>query len=220
MNNGISYGVIFDMDGVLIDSADAHYQSWKQLAREIGADVTQDQFDATFGRHNSDIIPIVFDVNEPEKVKQLADRKEELYRDLVCRDAPIVDGAIDLVRSLYQKGIPLAVGSSAPRANIKLILTLMGVQDCFSALVSADEVTRGKPDPQVFSKACEKLNLPPAQCVVIEDAPAGIEAASTAGTKCVAILMHHPRENFAQADLVVEKLSDLSVDKIEKLISN
>lgn len=219
MNDNEPYGVIFDMDGVLIDSADAHFQSWKLLAREIGTEVTKDQFDATFGRHNRDVIPIVFNVIESEKVKQLADRKEELYRDLVREDAPIVDGAIDLVQSLHQQGIPLAVGSSAPRANIELILTFMGVEDCFSALVSADEVTRGKPDPQVFSLCCEKLRLPPAQCVVIEDAPAGIEAAFTAGTKCVAILMHHPRETFAQADLVVEKLTDLSVGKIEKLIS-
>ncbi len=220
MNVVNTFGVIFDMDGVLINSAEAHFQSWKQLADEIDAKVTKAQFDATFGRHNSDIIPIVFDVHEREKIKQLADRKEELYRDLVRRDPSIIEGAIDLVRALHQRSIPLAVGSSAPRANIELILSLMGVQDCFLALVCADDVTRGKPDPQVFSMCCEKLKLPSNQCVVIEDAPAGIEAACAAGAKCVAILIHHTREQFPQADLIVEKLSDLSVEKIEKLMSN
>lgn len=218
MKNPSPFGVIFDMDGVLIDSADLHYQSWQQLAAELGKHVTQKQFAATFGRHNNDIIPMVFDVSSPEEIQKLADRKEEIYRDSIHHNTPIVHGAVDLIRALHEAGVILAIGSSAPLANIELVLSIMGVDRLFTAMVSADEVTRGKPDPQVFSLACQKINLKPNQCVVIEDAPAGIEAARAAYTKCVAVLMHHPRSAFPEADLIVEKLDELNVEKLTGLI--
>lgn len=219
MKNPPPFGVIFDMDGVLIDSADLHYQSWKQLATELGEHVTQDQFAATFGRHNNDIIPVVFNVTSRIEIQKLADRKEEIYRDAIHHDTPFVHGAIELIRALHESGISLAIGSSAPLANIELVLSIMKVDHLFTSIVSADEVTRGKPDPQVFSLACQKLNLKPNQCVVIEDAPAGIEAARAADTKCVAVLMHHPRSVFTEADLIVEKLDELNVEKLVGLIT-
>ena len=219
MKNSVPIGVIFDMDGVLIDSADLHYQSWTQLAMELGKHVTQDQFEATFGRHNNDIIPMVFNVTSLEETQQLADRKEDIYRNSIHHDTPIVHGAVNLIQALHKAGVSLAIGSSAPLANIELVLSIMKVDHLFTAMVSADEVTRGKPDPQVFSLACQNLNLKPNQCVVIEDAPAGIEAARAADTKCVAVLMHHPRSAFTQADVIVEKLDELSVEKLTGLIT-
>jgi len=217
--NQITPGVIFDMDGVLIDSADAHFQSWRQLADEIGVTITKDQFAVTFGRQNNDIIPMLFHVKDHAQIKKLADRKEEIYRDLIRHDAPIVEGAVALVQSLHQAGMTLAIGSSGPLININQVLKFMGVENHFSAIVSADEITRGKPDPQVFSLACEKIGIPPIRCVVIEDAPAGVEAARSAGARCVAVLMHHPRSAFAQADLIVEKIGDLTVNQIVELIT-
>lgn len=210
-------GVIFDMDGVLVDSAGAHLQSWRVLAEENGASVTSDQVAASFGQQNRDIVPILFGSVAQSRLTALADRKEQIYRDLVREHPPIVEGAASLVRSLYEMEIGLAIGSSAPRANIDLMLSAMGISDCIEVIVSGDDVTRGKPDPQVFSLAIEQLRISPSRCVVVEDAPVGIEAAKAAGARCVAVLMHHPVEAFVDADLVVAHLSDLSRNVLESL---
>lgn len=207
-------GVIFDMDGVLIDSADQHFESWRRMASEIGADVTRSQFDATFGRQNRDIIPIVFDVHDPARIRWMADRKEELYREIIRTEPPLVSGAAELVLALRSRGARLAVGSSAPRANVEMVVDLLGVGDAFTALVSGDEVSRGKPDPMVFQMACERLGLEPNRCVVVEDAPAGVAAAKAAGCRVVAILIHHRREDFTGTDLFVPRLNELTADAL------
>lgn len=211
-------GVIFDMDGVLVDSAESHFQSWKGLAEECGGTVTKEQFARTFGRQNRDIIPILFgDVHE-ERLKALADRKEEIYRELIRQRLPIVDGAAKLVHALHDGGVRIAVGSSAPRANIDLVLDAMGVADCVCVVVSGDDHSRGKPDPQVFEVAAERLGLTPSRCVVVEDAPVGIKAARAAGARAVAVLLYHPADAFAEADHIVPRLADLSVDELTSLV--
>jgi beta-phosphoglucomutase family hydrolase len=206
-------GVVFDMDGVLVDSAGAHFESWRALGAENGLTITQAQFAATFGRHNGDIVPILFGAVSQQRLTALADRKEALYRDIVRGRVPAVPGAADLVRELRAAGLRLAVGSSGPLANIRLILRELGVSELFDAISSGEDVTRGKPDPQVFQIACERLGLPPQRCIVIEDAPVGIAAAKAAGCRAVAVMLHHGRDKFTEADVVVERLSDLILEK-------
>jgi len=213
-------GVIFDMDGVLVDSADAHLRSFQQLARENGREVTEDQFAKTFGRQNRDIIPILIGETDEAALIRLADRKEAIYRDLVRDDMPVVGGAVSLIESLHRRGVKLAVGSSGPRPNIELILQSLGVREKMDAIVSGDDVTRGKPHPDVFIQACDRLGLPCERCIVIEDAPAGIQAAKAAGTYAVAIMIHHAEGSFPDADLVVQRLGDLSVEGLLSLISD
>ena len=211
------FGVIFDMDGVLVDSADAHWESWRRLAQENRRTATRKLFAATFGRQNRDIVPILFGEVSAAKMQALSERKEALYRDLIRGHPPVVPGAVELIRSLFAAGAVLAVGSSGPRANIDLVLGAMGVIDAISVVVSADDVTRGKPDPQVFQLAAERLGLPPGRCIVIEDAPAGVLAAKAAGAHAVAVLIHHPRCAFPQADCLVDRLSDLSVPRLRAI---
>ena len=211
MNNSAPVGVIFDMDGVLVDSADAHYESWRLLGVENGREITRAQFDASFGRRNVEIIPLRFGEVAPDELRRLSERKEVLFQEIVERQVPAVPGAAELVRKLKEAGVRLAVGSSGPLLNIQIMLRGMGVLELFEQIVSAEDVTRGKPDPQVFALACARLGLPSERCVVIEDAPAGVEAARAAGTRVVAVQMHHSREAFAQADMIVERLADLQV---------
>ena len=211
-------GVIFDIDGVLIDSAGPHFESWRQLVQEYDGSVTEEQFASTFGRTNSDIIPILFGEVSENRMRTLGDRKEEIYRKLIRAAPPLIDGAPELIRVLHEAGVLLAVGSSGPRENVELVMEALGARDLMSAMVSADDVTRGKPDPQVFAIACERLGLEPARCVVVEDAPAGIEAARAAGARSVAVLMHHPAESFEQADRIVDRLADLSVQQLVSLV--
>ncbi len=211
---GERLGVIFDLDGVLIDSAELHFQSWGQLADELGATLTRDQFHATFGRQNRDIIPDLFGESVPDRVDALADRKEEIYRNLVRGRPPVVPGAVELIRGLQTGGARLAIGSSAPRQNIDLILKEMGVHEAFAAIISGDDVSRGKPDPQVFALACEALGLSASRCVVIEDAPAGVQAAIAAGAAAVAVLIHHDEAAFDGIALSVHELAQLTPQRL------
>ena len=218
-NRDYPIAVIFDIDGVLVDSAAAHLHSWQLLARECGGSVvTREEFDKTFGQQNRDIIPTLFGEVSNSRMQALAERKEEIYRELIRERAPIVEGAAELVRALRQAGVHLAVGSSGPRKNIALVLSAMGVADCISVVVSGEDVTRGKPDPQVFALAAELLGVPEARCVVIEDAPVGVQAARAAGARTAAVLIYHPPEAFDHADCVVARLADLSVDQLISLV--
>lgn len=218
MKQGNGVGVIFDMDGVLIDSAAPHLKSWQHLADEQGGRITPAQFADTFGRHNQDIIPQLFGAVSPDRLLQLADRKEEIYRNLVRVNPPLMPGASDLMSALHRAGTRLAIGSSGPPANIELVLEALGVRGLVSNIVSGADVTRGKPDPQVFTLACTRLSLSPARCVVIEDAPVGIEAARAAGTRSVAVCTYHPRRAFAHADVVVDRLADLQIATLHALV--
>jgi len=212
-------GVIFDMDGVLVDSAAPHRESWKALAREIGGHVTDDQFHRSFGRQNRDIIPILFGPTEDDRLEKLADRKEAIYRDLIRANPPIVPGAIQLIQELDRLGVRLAVGSSGPLPNIELVLHAMGVRDLIRAIVSGDDVARGKPDPQVFQLAAQRLALPPHRCIVLEDAPVGIQAAHAAGTIPVAVAFYHPATAFNGARLIVPRLADLHASALLQLLN-
>ena len=218
MNIGGPIGVIFDMDGVLVDSAQAHFESWRRLGQEQGIPVTRERFAATFGRQNRDIIPELFGEVSADRIARLSERKEVLYRISILGQVPAVEGAVELVGALANAGLSLGIGSSGPRTNIDLVLSEMGIAHLFDAIICADDVTKGKPDPQVFTLACKRLEIPPSRCVVVEDAPAGIEAAKAAGTIAVAVLMHHPREAFKGAALVVDRLSELSVNRVLDLV--
>ncbi len=212
-------GVIFDVDGVLVDTYAAHFESWRRLAAEIGADITESQFAATFGRTSRDIIAILFDVTELDAAEALDERKESLYREIIRRDVPAMPGAVSLVTSLHAAGFLLAVGSSGPPANVALVCEAMGLDAYLSASVTGADVTRGKPDPQVFLLAAERLGLPAAKCVVIEDAPAGIEAAHAAGMPCISLSSTHDNSGLAAADRIVNALDELGPADIQSLLA-
>lgn len=204
-------GVIFDMDGVLVDSYAPHLRSWCLLAEEAGFSVTETQFAATFGKTSREIIRMLFGVTEPSKVRRLDDRKESLYRDLIRSTVPAMPGAMTLMRRLHEAGIRLAVGSSGPPENVELVCDRLGLSAFLSGKVTGRDVQRGKPDPQVFQLAARQMGVLPAACVVVEDAPVGIEAAKRAGMHAIGLVGTHPASALSSADRVVERLDDLDV---------
>lgn len=214
-------GVIFDMDGVLVDSYQAHFESWRRMAHVIGLEMEPKQFAATFGRTSQDIIRQLWGKHLPPgtDIAALDDLKEAAYRDILRERFPAMDGAGELLIALHKSGIRLAVGSSGPPENVELVIRQLHAEKLFHAAVDGKQVTHGKPHPEVFLKAAEQLGLPPARCAVVEDAPSGIEAARRAGMAAIALTGTAPPEILAlRAHLVVDSLCDLSARKISTLI--
>lgn len=214
--SGVIQAVIFDMDGVLIDSSDAHYASWRRLAEDLGGDVTLQQFKSTFGRQNRDIIPMLFGENlDADRVAELAETKERYYRELIQDRVPVIQSAPPLVRACAAAGLKCAVGSSGHPQNIAIALSAMGIEGIIEAVVTGHDVTVGKPDPQVFLLAAERLGIAPERCAVIEDAPAGIDAAVAGGMTAIAVTTEHPREALTRAHLIVDDLAELTPETIQ-----
>jgi len=211
--------IIFDVDGVLVDSYQPHFQSWRRMLSEQGFEFTEPQFRATFGRTTRDIIrQLCGDQFPDEKIQAFDDRKEALFRDIICQDFPAIDGAVELIDALAAADFAMAVGSSGPPANVALTLESLGRADRFAARVTGGDVTRGKPDPQVFLLGAKRLGIEPRLCAVVEDAPAGVEAANRAEMLSIALTGTATRKQLAHADVIVDSLREIDPAEISTLL--
>src|ERR1700676_3064052 len=186
MSNAIQ-AVIWDLDGVIIDSAEEHRLAWQRLAREEGIPFSDEDFWATFGKRNDDIFAFHWGSLPPNQVKILADRKENYFRDLIRKTAAPLPGSLELMRGFHEAGFQQALASSAPIENIQLISDALGLERYLTALVSGETVPHGKPAPDIFLKAAQALDVKPQYCLVIEDAVAGVQAAHAAGMRCISV---------------------------------
>ncbi len=216
------FGIIWDMDGTLVDTAELHFQAWQRLADERGQPFSRADFAATFGRRNPEIIRQLFNPNADDaEVAEVGDRKETYYRESARNGVELLPGVRPLLDGFAALGIPQGIGSSAPRGNLELILELTQTTPLFKTIVSMEDVQRGKPDPQVFQVAADRLGLPPPRCIVFEDAVAGVEAAKAGGMQCVAVrfVAHHPVEKLAAAgaDRIVDCLTEVKVLEVSAM---
>jgi beta-phosphoglucomutase len=214
-------GVVFDMDGVLIDSFAAHFESWRRLAAEEGREYTRSQFLAGFGRTSREVIADQWGPGPlaEERIRELDDRKESLFREIISREFPAMDGAKELIESLADANFRVAVGSSGPPANVRLAIERLGIGSRLSAIVTGGDVHRGKPDPQVFQLAAERMAVRPSRCVVVEDAPVGVEAAKRGGMRAIGLASTgRTVEQLSGADLVVKSLRELTRERFDELI--
>src|SRR5712692_10306206 len=209
--------VIWDLDGVIIDSADEHRRAWQRLAREEGIKLTDADFWATFGKRNDDIFAILWGPLSPEEVRRLADRKEAYFRELIRESAAPLPGAMELMQSLHEAGFMQALASSAPIENIRLISDVLGLGRYLSVLVSGETVPRGKPAPDIFLKAATELGVETARCLVIEDAVAGVEAAHAAGMRCISVAGNRDLPGLRKAELMVRSLVEVDVERVRAL---
>ena len=209
--------VIWDLDGVIIDSADEHRRAWQRLARETHITFTDADFWATFGKRNDDIIPLHWGNVSKEQLQALADRKELYFREFIREAAAPLPGSMELMRGLHEAGFPQALASSTPIENIQLIRILLNLDQYLSALVTGEAVARGKPAPDIFLKAANELHMLPPICLVIEDAVAGVQAALAAGMRCIAVTGNRDLPGLRAADLVVRDLTELDVERVRSI---
>jgi beta-phosphoglucomutase family hydrolase len=218
MSNIVSpRAVLWDMDGTLLDSAEYHWLAWRDILNREGYPITNEEFRATFGQRNDTILRGYFgpDLSDSE-VARIGGAKEICYRDLVReRGIALLPGVGRWLARLREQGWRQAIASAAPRANIEAISAALGIAPFFDALVSGADVQRGKPDPQVFLLAAERLAIPPARCVVVEDAPAGIAAAHRAGMRAIGVRTTHAD---LRADIVVDTLDQLPDGSFDRLL--
>jgi beta-phosphoglucomutase len=209
--------VLWDVDGTLIDSSEYHWLSWRDALAAENFPLTRERFAETFGQRNDEILRAYFPRRTPEEIARVGDAKEVRYRELIReRGITLLPGVRRWLERLKRDGWLQAVASSAPRLNLDAIMSALGLEDYFAAVASAEDVTAGKPDPQVFLAAARKLRVAPSACVVVEDAPAGTEAARRARMRSIGVLSSHAE---LRADIVVRTLEELPDNAFNELLA-
>ena len=209
-------GAIFDWDGVIINSARHHEVSWERLAQEVKRELPEGHFKRGFGMKNEVIIPQLLGWTHDEaEISTYSLRKEALYRELVREQGiEALPGVVTWLERLRVAEIPCVIGSSTHRENILVTLDVLGLTGFFNSIVTAEDVRQGKPDPEVFLTAAQRIGVEPKGGIVFEDALVGIAAAHAAGMRVVAVTTTEPREKLAHADWVVDHLDELTVAKL------
>lgn len=220
MNADGRMGVIFDLDGVLADTGWAHRQAWYDLAEREDLDMSDEFFTSTFGMQNYQILPMLYGRDLPRgQMDRLSDWKEQRYRDLIVEKLTSPPGGERLLNELRNAGFLLAIGSSAPKANVDMVLDRLNVRDYFTACVTKEDVSNGKPAPDTFLMAARKLELPPHRCVVVEDAVQGVEAGKAAGMPVIALTTTRDRSALTQADMIADGLGELKAEDFKTLLN-
>ncbi len=218
MSDGKLEAVLWDLDGVIADTGDYHYRAWGDIFKEKGATFTREDFMRHFGQRHDTIIRFALGDDIPtDEFEIITKRKQQEYRRLVTDNIKPLPGAIELIKSLNNHRIKTAIASSAPLENIEIIIKGLGIEDCFQAIAWGTEVPEGKPSPQIFLLAAKKLEAKPGNCVVIEDAIAGVAASKQAGMKCVAVTNSHPGASLSKADLIVSTLESVGFGDLDGL---
>lgn len=210
--------ILWDMDGVVADTEEAHLLAWRQFLAERGRSVTAEQFAVTFGMANPEILRRWFgDALSAEEIHAWSAHKEALFRTYVPTHVRALPGSLEWLRRGRERGYRQAIASSGEMANIVAVVAALEIGNRFDALVSGAFLPRSKPDPAIFLHAAAALGAAPEECLVVEDGIVGVEAARRAGMCCVALTTTHPAERLAGADLIVQDLSALSEEMVEAL---
>jgi beta-phosphoglucomutase family hydrolase len=198
--------VIFDLDGTLIDNNSFHRQTWEKYLEKIGKKISEEEFNANLnGRTNEDAIKYIFgkDISSEESLKHTLD-KEALYREIYKPFIKPVAGLIDFLEKLKSKNIPMAIATSGIQPNIDFMFENIPIKKYFETVVNSSHIKKGKPDPEIYLKVASLLNILPKNCLVFEDAAVGIKSAKAAGMKVIAVATTQPKEELAEADMIVE----------------
>lgn len=211
--------VIFDLDGTLIDNNTYHLEAWKKYLKNIGREVTEEEYRKNFnGRTNKDVVeyihgrPMTKEEAEPYYLE-----KETLYRKIYEHDIEPVPGLLDFLKDLYEKKIPMAIATSGIQVNIDFMFEHIPIKHYFNTVINSTHIKKGKPDPEIYLRAAEELKARHENCIVFEDALVGIQSAKEAGMKVVALTTTHTEAELAGADLVIKDYRGIDVMKLEQM---
>ncbi|WP_161890470.1 HAD family hydrolase [Pontibacter russatus] len=213
---------LFDLNGTVIDDMEYHAEAWHEiLTNDLGADLTWGEVKKEMYGKNSEVLARIFGENHfsDKEVQQLSFKKEQYYQQAYKPHLKLINGLHDFLKKAAAHDVKMAIASAAITDNINFVVDNLDVRQYFDAFVSADDVTTSKPDPETFLEAAKKLHADPADCIVFEDAPKGVEAAQNAGMKCVVITTAHPKEDFKQYENVIAYIGDYTDPYITNFFS-
>jgi len=207
--------VIFDLDGVIVDTAHYHFLAWKRLAKELGIDFTEHDNEQLKGVSRMRSLDIILELGNlrlsQEEMERLAVKKNQWFVEYIMAMKPdeIFHGVKELIREIRSRGMKVALASSSK--NAETVLNLLSIKNYFDVIVDGTMIKHSKPDPEIFLQAAAKLNIPPVNCLVFEDAEAGVAAAVAAGMKCVGV---GSSELLGKANVVIKKTGDFTMDQL------
>ena len=211
--------ILFDMDGVIVLSNPFHKKAWKQFFKKHGFGLTEDDLKShVYGKINSEILKYYFSDISSEKIREYAEEKESLYRDLISNDMKSPDNLSRFLGLLAKNDVICAISTSAPSENVDFVLNKLRIRKYFEVIVDDTQVLKGKPDPEIYLKTAGLIDYAPKKCIVIEDSISGIRSGKNAGMKVIAITTTHTREELSEADLIIDDFSELTIDKLNKLV--
>lgn len=215
-----AFGIIFDMDGVIVDNHHYHYKAWKSMFEKYQLSISEKDYKSNInGRTLPEILNYIFNKEvSKEEIEKYGTEKEALYRRLYKAHIVPIPGLPEFLETLKNQDIPVAVGTSSMQENIDFTLDLTFLRKYFDTVIDASMVTKGKPHPEVYLKAAKALDMPPEKCFVFEDALSGIEAAKRAGCKVIALATTHPKEELQHADLVIEDFQSITIERLQKIL--
>lgn len=207
-------GVIFDMDGTLIETTEADYLAWKRVFADYHKELSFEDYFPLIGMKSAMVVQSRLSLDEEETKKALSQKMRYFSEIVTEKGIQVVPYAIKFLKQLQEEHLKIALATSSRQEKMKLVLQLTNLTTYFDEIVTGDLVHKSKPAPDIFLKAAEKLQLKPEDCLVVEDAANGVKAAKNAGMKCVAITTTHTEDLLQQADLVVNSYEDLDLEKI------
>ncbi|MEX2640058.1 MAG: HAD family phosphatase [Balneolales bacterium] len=214
----VNFGVLFDMDGVIVHSNPTHKEALRIFFEKYDKDISESFLqNHVYGRTNKDWLPAVFGEIPPEVSNRLAREKEEIFRQIFDPAAHAVPGVTGYLRRLKQKEIKIVVATSAPVENANFILSGLSIEDCFDAVLDSSWVDKGKPEPEIYYKASRAIGYPPEQCVVFEDSISGVQAGLRAGSKVIGLTTTHSAEELKNCHMVIDDFRELTPEALSSL---
>ena len=211
--------VIWDMDGVIADTGSYHLKGWQIVLQKTGKHYTEEEYRRNTGRRSDSILrDILGEKATQEEIAKITQEKEEIFKQLISQNIRSYPGVIKLITSLKEHGFKMAIASSAPMGSIQLITRSLKIHNYFDIILSGWDLTKSKPDPEIFLQAVEKLGVKAENAIVIEDAIAGVTASKRAGIRCIAVTNTNPKEALREADLVIGSLEEITIDDLERLL--
>ncbi len=216
----MNLGLIFDMDGVLVDNHIYHFKAWEVMCEKYGKPLDEESYRENLnGRTLREVVRFIFDEEmTEERVVEIGREKEGIYRELYQPYLAPTTGLLQFLNSCGKERIPMVIGTSAPKENVAFTLNGLGISHYFKGVLDDRSVTKGKPDPEIYLKCAKEIGLPNEQCVVFEDAVSGVKAGRAAGSKVIGLATSHSAEELP-ADVVFDDFSSIHLEQIERIIS-